>query len=249
VSSVVDARAMDESMRAVCERIVSRLECDLCWMIRVVGRTVSTRRLRGQARDGSTRVVTGTTSTRDPVKPSSVRRESLTCEIIDGSRDSRVARAERQNGGSISAHATATCARRCCQPIDRWKEDIRTVYLDTDFRFSPFSFLQGHSRCHLVRGTWTRDDACCDERSVLLCLREHETLSPGLSLSALGVRAVTLTSRGTLIVCIPPLYSTERVDAPTCADRSIGHARAGPATVPLVIRLRLALCPGSGFIK
>src|SRR5882762_11546228 len=75
VSSVVDARAMDESMRAedesmraVCEPIVSRFDCDVCWTIRVAGRTVSTRRPSGQARDGSTRVVTGTTSTRDLVK-------------------------------------------------------------------------------------------------------------------------------------------------------------------------------------
>src|SRR5882762_6677857 len=69
VSSGVDARAMDESMRAEDESIVSRFECDVCWTIRVVGRTVSTRRPNGQARDGSTRVSAGTTSARDQVKP------------------------------------------------------------------------------------------------------------------------------------------------------------------------------------
>jgi len=30
VSSVVDARAMDESMRAVCEPTVAGFECDVC---------------------------------------------------------------------------------------------------------------------------------------------------------------------------------------------------------------------------
>src|SRR6267378_50071 len=33
---------------------------------------------------------------------------------------------------------------------------IRTVYLDTDSRFSPFSFLQGHSRCHSERSARRR---------------------------------------------------------------------------------------------
>src|SRR6266850_7619513 len=91
-------------MRAVCEPIVARFECDLCWTIRVVGRTVSTRRPSGQARDGSTRVSAGTTSARDQVKPP-VRQEgeSYLPKSSTGSRDSRVARAERQKRGGASA--------------------------------------------------------------------------------------------------------------------------------------------------
>src|SRR5467141_937861 len=72
--------------------------------------------------------------------------------------DSRVARAERQNGGEHQRARDGNVRPvGWCQPIVRWKEDIRAVNADTRFRFSPFSFLQGHSRCHSERARYARE--------------------------------------------------------------------------------------------
>src|SRR6266851_5337756 len=79
-----------------------------------------------------------------------------------GCRGSRVAREERQKGGE---HQRARDGNAqpvgCCQPIDRWKEDIRTVNADTRSRFSPFSLLEGHSRSHPERARYARERRTC----------------------------------------------------------------------------------------
>jgi len=51
VSFGEDARAKNESMRAMCERAVAHFECDVCWTISTSRFTVSTRRVSGQPRD------------------------------------------------------------------------------------------------------------------------------------------------------------------------------------------------------
>src|SRR6267378_7870786 len=78
----------------------------------------------------------------------------------------------------------------------------------------------------LVRGTWTRDDACCDERSVLLCLRQHENVVPRLELVGSGGQS----GHAYIAWHADRLHPTvvlnrEARCAGLCADRSIGHAR------------------------
>ena len=61
-------------------------------------------------------------------------------------------------------------------------------------------------------------------------LASTKTLCPCVSLSAVGVRAVTVTSGGTLMVSTPPPYSMDSVDAPD-----------------LVLTVPLAVALGVGF--
>src|SRR5260370_11893335 len=80
-------------------------------------------------------------------------------------------------------------------------------------------------------------------------LASTKTLCPGVSLSAVGVRAVTVTLGGRVMVSPPPPYSIDRVDSPDLVltvplvMRDLGVpplAAPKPDTVPLVILLRFA---------
>src|SRR6266511_3139233 len=78
----------------------------------------------------------------------------------------------------------------------------------------------------LVRGPWTRDDACCDERSVLLCLREHENVVPRLELVGSGGQSGHADIAWNADRLHPTAVLNGEGRCPGLgADRSIGHAR------------------------